>query len=41
MKMIDICEMVEAGTRALIKENGLEAGMLASYAICFALKKLA
>jgi methionyl aminopeptidase len=27
MSMIDICEMVENGTRALVEEKGLEAGI--------------
>jgi methionyl aminopeptidase len=27
MRMIDICEMIENGTRTLIEENGLEAGI--------------
>jgi methionyl aminopeptidase len=27
MSMIEICEMIENGTRALIEENGLEAGI--------------
>lgn len=27
MAMVDICEMIENGTRALIKENGLQAGI--------------
>lgn len=27
MSMIDICEMIENGTRTLVEENGFEAGM--------------
>jgi methionyl aminopeptidase len=27
MRMVDICDMIENGTRALIEENGLEAGV--------------
>jgi len=27
MRMVDICEMIENGTRTLIEENGLEAGV--------------
>lgn len=27
MSMIEICELIENGTRALVEENGLEAGI--------------